>query len=228
MQVRKVIWDVFELCPTPAAAVAADAGALQALIQPLGLHRKRAAGIQQLSHEYLFKQVGGCGGWLGCGAGWGLAGVAAGCTAAVLPAPPQHQPRRPTRPHPPALPSSSSHPPLQWRDPAELYGIGKYGSDAYHIFCRGRWAGPGRQGGRAGQGGRVAARLARVPGALHVCPPSTPHAHPLWCCLPLHLCRRWREVQPEDKDLRRYREWLESTGGLGTGLSRHRTMVPAA
>ena len=31
-------------------------------------------------------------------------------------------------------------------------------------------------------------------------------------------------MQPEDKDLRRYRNWLEQTGGLGTGLSRHRTM----
>lgn len=39
---------------------------------------------------------------------------------------------------------------------------------------------------------------------------------------------RWRDVRPEDKDLRRYREWLESTGGLGTGLTRHRTMAPAA
>ena len=35
---------------------------------------------------------------------------------------------------------------------------------------------------------------------------------------------RWRDVAPEDKDLRRYRDWLEQTGGLGTGLSRHRTM----
>lgn len=35
---------------------------------------------------------------------------------------------------------------------------------------------------------------------------------------------RWRDVQPEDKDLRRYRDWLQSTDGLGTGLSRHRTM----
>lgn len=28
--------------------------------------------------------------------------------------------------------------PLQWRDPTELYGIGKYAADAYHMFCRGR------------------------------------------------------------------------------------------
>ena len=29
---------------------------------------------------------------------------------------------------------------------------------------------------------------------------------------------RWRETKPEDKDLARYRDWLEATGGLGTGL----------
>ena len=34
-------------------------------------------------------------------------------------------------------------------------------------------------------------------------------------------------MQPEDKDLRKYREWLEQTGGLGTGLTRHRTMHAA-
>ncbi len=27
---------------------------------------------------------------------------------------------------------------VQWQDPAELYGIGKYASDAYWMFCRGR------------------------------------------------------------------------------------------
>lgn len=31
-------------------------------------------------------------------------------------------------------------------------------------------------------------------------------------------------MRPEDKDLRKYRDWLESTGGQGTGLQRHRTM----
>jgi hypothetical protein len=64
---------------------------------------------------------------------------------------------------------------VQWRDPTELYGIGKYGADAYRMFCRGAW----------------------------------------------------RDVAPDDKDLRRYRDWLEATGGLGTGLSRHRTMPVA-
>ncbi len=37
----------------------------------------------------------------------------------------------------------------------------------------------------------------------------------------LLFCRgRWLEVQPADKDLRRYHEWLRSTGGLGQGLER--------
>ena len=26
-----------------------------------------------------------------------------------------------------------------WSDPIELYGIGKYASDAWHIFCKGDW-----------------------------------------------------------------------------------------
>lgn len=56
-QVRKVIWQLFALCPTPAAAIAADVQQVQALIQPLGLFRKRAAAIQQLSQDYLYKQV---------------------------------------------------------------------------------------------------------------------------------------------------------------------------
>jgi methyl-CpG-binding domain protein 4 len=35
------------------------------------------------------------------------------------------------------------------------------------------------------------------------------------------FCRgMWRDVQPEDKDLKRYKVWLESTGGLGSGLTR--------
>ncbi|KAI3429502.1 hypothetical protein D9Q98_005591 [Chlorella vulgaris] len=119
MAVRRVIWELFALCPTPAAAISADQQQLQALIQPLGLFRKRAAAIQQLSQDYLYKQ---------------------------------------------------------WREPTELFGIGKYAADAYHMFCRGRW----------------------------------------------------RDVAPDDKDLKRYRQWLEQSGGLGTGLTRHRTMGGAS
>ncbi|GAB4822354.1 hypothetical protein N2152v2_009400 [Parachlorella kessleri] len=116
-QVRKVIWDLFLLCPTPAAATSADVAAIQTLIQPLGLFRKRAVAIQKLSRDYLEKQ---------------------------------------------------------WRDPQELHGIGKYAADAYYMFCRGRW----------------------------------------------------HDVAPEDKDLLKYRQWLESTQGLGSGLTRHRTVPP--
>ena len=57
-QVRKVIGELFALCPTPAAAIAADTAAISALIQPLGLFRKRATAIQQLSYDFLYKQVG--------------------------------------------------------------------------------------------------------------------------------------------------------------------------
>lgn len=54
---RKVIWDLFQLCPTPQAAVAADVSAIESLITPLGLFRKRAVAVQRLSHDYIHKQV---------------------------------------------------------------------------------------------------------------------------------------------------------------------------
>lgn len=28
---------------------------------------------------------------------------------------------------------------MQWNSPKELHGVGQYGADAYHIFCRGDW-----------------------------------------------------------------------------------------
>lgn len=115
-QVRKVIWDLFNLCPTPAKAISVDTAEIQAIIQPLGLFRKRALAIQRLSEDYLYKE---------------------------------------------------------WNNPVELYGIGKYASDAYHIFCRGHW----------------------------------------------------KSIDPEDKDLRRYTDWLRTTGGLGTGLMRYQQAV---
>jgi len=35
------------------------------------------------------------------------------------------------------------------------------------------------------------------------------------------FCRNeWRDVQPEDKDLKKYRDWLEETDGLGAGYQR--------
>ena len=53
--------------------MAADVGAISALIQPLGLFRKRAAAIQQLSHDFLFKQASAAGG-AGDGGGGALVG----------------------------------------------------------------------------------------------------------------------------------------------------------
>jgi hypothetical protein len=42
-----------------------------------------------------------------------------------------------------------------------------------------------------------------------------------------HGCiSRWRDILPDDKDLKKYRQWLEETNGQGTGLERHRTMLP--
>ncbi|KDD73430.1 hypothetical protein H632_c2186p1 [Helicosporidium sp. ATCC 50920] len=110
-QVRRVIWRLFELWPTPEALAEADQEALAGLLRPLGLYRKRALAVRRLSREY--------------------AGPA-------------------------------------WRDVRELHGVGDYAADAYAIFCRGAW----------------------------------------------------REVRPADKDLRRYRDWLQRTDGLGTGLAR--------
>jgi len=35
------------------------------------------------------------------------------------------------------------------------------------------------------------------------------------------FCRgNWQDVEPSDKDLLRYQQWLHSTGGEGTGLER--------
>ncbi len=56
VQARRVVWELFARFPTAAAAAAADATeleALEALLRPLGLFRKRAAGLVRLSKEYL-------------------------------------------------------------------------------------------------------------------------------------------------------------------------------
>lgn len=57
MQVRKVIWKLFELMPTPEAAVAANVDDIRRIIEPLGLI-KRAPMLQRFSQEYMEKQVG--------------------------------------------------------------------------------------------------------------------------------------------------------------------------
>eukprot|EP00889_Picochlorum_renovo_P006256 jgi/Picre1/33286/NNA_008610.t1 len=110
VQVRSIVYTLFELYPTPERLCDANIDDLERMLMPLGLFRKRAQSIQRFSQEYLTKD---------------------------------------------------------WRDdPTLLYGIGKYAKDAYDIFCLGRW----------------------------------------------------REVTPDDKDLRLYIEFLERTDGLGWGL----------
>ena len=57
---------------------------------------------------------------------------------------------------------------LSWRQPSELRHVGKYASDAYFMFCRGKW----------------------------------------------------REVLPDDKELRRYHAWLTAHNGQSSALER--------
>jgi endonuclease III len=52
----QVIWKLFELCPTPEAAVAADTKDISAIIDTLGFY-KRAAAFQRFSDDYVQKQV---------------------------------------------------------------------------------------------------------------------------------------------------------------------------
>lgn len=111
-QVRDVIWKLFQIIPDATTASMIDERAIEDVIRPLGLFRKRSRAIKKFSKEFLEKD---------------------------------------------------------WKTPEELYGIGKYGADAYAIFC--------------------------VPDA-------------------------WREVNPEDKDLRLYLQFLKDTDGLGCGFER--------
>ncbi|XP_021749049.1 methyl-CpG-binding domain protein 4-like protein [Chenopodium quinoa] len=52
-QVKKVLSHFFDVCPNAEAAIVTDVTRIASMIQSLGLHRKRAAMIQQLSREYL-------------------------------------------------------------------------------------------------------------------------------------------------------------------------------
>ena len=54
-QVRSVIWKLFDLIPNAQAAVEADETEIEAIIQPLGLFRKRSKAIKRFSQEYLEK-----------------------------------------------------------------------------------------------------------------------------------------------------------------------------
>ncbi|KAI5068092.1 hypothetical protein GOP47_0016437 [Adiantum capillus-veneris] len=81
-QMRKIIWDLFDLCPTPEAAVEVETSKIEDVIRGLGLQNKRARMIQKFSKDYLGKD---------------------------------------------------------WTNVGQLHGIGKYATDAYAIFCEGRW-----------------------------------------------------------------------------------------
>jgi len=56
-QVRKVIWALFKLCPTPEAMAAADLDAISAIVAPLGLNKKRGAMLQRFSRDYITLDV---------------------------------------------------------------------------------------------------------------------------------------------------------------------------
>jgi len=64
--VRRVIWDLFELCGTPEAALAVPVAAIERIVRPLGLAR-RAGLLRRLSAAYLdakwvsVSELPGCG-----------------------------------------------------------------------------------------------------------------------------------------------------------------------
>ena len=62
LQVRKILYQLFELCPTPEAAIEADIAVVESIIKPLGLFRKRAVMFKRFSREYIEKQVCSIGG----------------------------------------------------------------------------------------------------------------------------------------------------------------------
>ena len=57
MQVRKVMWDLFQLCPTPEAGRDADTPTVENIIRPMGLHQKRAVIFKRFCREYIEKEV---------------------------------------------------------------------------------------------------------------------------------------------------------------------------
>ena len=57
VQVRKILWNLFQLAPSPEAAVGVDVALVEELIKPLGLFRKRAVMFKRFSREYLEKDV---------------------------------------------------------------------------------------------------------------------------------------------------------------------------
>lgn len=53
MQTRKVISDLFTLCPNAKAATEVATEEIEKIIESLGLQNKRAVAIKRLSQEYL-------------------------------------------------------------------------------------------------------------------------------------------------------------------------------
>ena len=58
-QVRKIIWKLFELMPTPEVGMHLDEAVVRELIQPLGLAPKRAPMLIRFCRDYVEKQASG-------------------------------------------------------------------------------------------------------------------------------------------------------------------------
>lgn len=56
-QVRKILWKLFELAPTPESGATVDTAQVEEIIKPLGLFRKRALMFKRFSQEYLETNV---------------------------------------------------------------------------------------------------------------------------------------------------------------------------
>ena len=110
---KPVLWEFLRQFPTAAAASGADRTALATMLNPLGLHEKRAKIIIRFS---------GKGGREGGREGGIRADAEAGWLMLCLPccAPEEYLAK-------------------DWVYPIELHGIGKYGNDSYRIFCTPEW-----------------------------------------------------------------------------------------
>lgn len=53
VQVRKVIWELFQLCPSPGAMAATDPEAIARLIRPLGFYNRRARTLIKFAESWL-------------------------------------------------------------------------------------------------------------------------------------------------------------------------------
>jgi methyl-CpG-binding domain protein 4 len=53
VQVRQVIWELFQLCPTPEAMASADPEVIARLIRPLGFYNRRARNLIRFAQSWL-------------------------------------------------------------------------------------------------------------------------------------------------------------------------------